>query len=162
MGDHQQGWGVCQDTLLHTMERLRIKGGKTFVKDEHGGTLQQRASDVQPTALAMRELPARLADYLPQPTWHAVEEWSEIQGATQRFGRRQVFRRRGPTAAHEEVKGQGRSKDVVVVELRRARDATAPSERTNARAVETARQHEAAVRPAEPGKNTGERRFAGS
>ena len=63
--DHQQGWGMCQDTLLHAGERRGIEGGKTLVQDEHGGTLQQRTGNVEPTALAMGELPARLTDDLP-------------------------------------------------------------------------------------------------
>ena len=82
MRDHQQGGGVCQDTLLHAGERRGVEGGKTLVEDEHGGPLQQRTGNVEPTALAMGELPARLANYLPQPGGHAVEEWPEIQGAT--------------------------------------------------------------------------------
>ena len=65
----------------------------------------------------MRELPACLADYLPQPAWHAIEEWPKIQSATQRLGCSQVFRARGPAAAHEEVEGQWRGEDVIVVEL---------------------------------------------
>jgi len=74
---------MCQDTLLHAGERRGIEGGKTLVQDEHGGPLQQRAGNVEPTALAMGELPTRLTNELPQPGGHAVEEWPEIQGATQ-------------------------------------------------------------------------------
>src|SRR5262245_22188410 len=65
----------------------------------------------------MRELPACLADYLPQPVWHAIEERPKIQSTTQRLGCCQVFRTWRSTAAHKEVEGQRRGKDVIVVEL---------------------------------------------
>ena len=91
----QQGRGVLQDTLLHAVERLGIQGGKTLVQDEDGGTLQQGAGDIEPTALAMRELPAGLADDLPQPGGHTVEERPEIQSATQGLCRLQVCRHGG-------------------------------------------------------------------
>ena len=83
MRDDHQGRRVVQDTLLHAVQRLGIEGGKTLVEDEDGGTLQQGAGNVEPTALAMGELPAGLADDLPQPGGHAVEERPEIQGAAQ-------------------------------------------------------------------------------
>src|SRR6266571_1752295 len=108
--DHQQGWGMCQDTLLHAGERRGIEGGKTLVQDEHGGTLQQRTGNVEPTALAMGELPARLTDYLQQPGGHAVEEWPEIQGATQGLSRHQVFWMGRPAVTQEEVEGEGPGK----------------------------------------------------
>ena len=104
--DDHQGRGMVQDTLLHAVQRLGIQGGKTLVQDEDGGTLQQGAGDIEPTALAMGELPAGLTDDLPQPGGHAVEEWPEIQGTAQGLRRLQVCRLGGPAAAHEQVEGQ--------------------------------------------------------
>jgi hypothetical protein len=92
---------VFQDTLLHAVERLRIQGGK----DEDRGILQQRASDVEPTALPMGELPAGLADDLPQPSRHALEQRPESQGVTQSLRLLQVGRTGWPVAPHEQVKG---------------------------------------------------------
>ena len=108
--DNQQGGGVCQDTLLYARERRGIEGGKTLVQDEHGGPLQQRTGNVEPTALAMGELPARLTDDLPQPGGHAVEEWPEVQGAAQGLSRCQVFWLGRPAAPQEEVEAKGAAK----------------------------------------------------
>jgi hypothetical protein len=81
VSDDHEGWGVVQDTLMHAVQRLGIEGCKTFVQNEDGGTLQQRASNIEAAALAMRELPAGLADELPHPGGHAVEEGPQLQGA---------------------------------------------------------------------------------
>ena len=125
--DDQQGRGMFQDTLLHTVQRLGIKGGKTLVQDEDGGTLQQRAGDVEPTALAMRELPAGLADDLPQPGRACGRGAAQIQGAAQGLGRLQVRRLGWPAAAHEQVEGQGPGKEVIVVELWRGHHPPPPA-----------------------------------
>jgi hypothetical protein len=149
--DDQQGRGVFQDTLLHAVERLGIQGGKTFIQDEDGGTLQQRASDVEPTALAMRKLPAGLADYLPQPGGHAVEERPKIQGAVQSFSRLQVRRMGWPAAAHEKVEGQGSGKNIIVVELWHSHHPPPLSRGPERRQIQTP-EEEARLRLPQPGK----------
>jgi hypothetical protein len=50
--DGHEGRGVAQDTLVHAVQRLGIEGRKTFVQNEDGGTLQQRAGNIESAALA--------------------------------------------------------------------------------------------------------------
>jgi hypothetical protein len=118
---------MFQDTLLHAMKCLWIKGSKTLVQDEDSSTLQQRSGNVEPTALAMRKLPTSLTDYLPQPGRHTVEEQPKIQGTTQGFSSLQVCWSRRPAAPHEQVEGQGPGKNIIVVELWHGRYPTPPA-----------------------------------
>ena len=134
------------------MERLGIKGGKTLVQDEDLGTLQQRTGDVEPTTLAMRELPAGLPNYLPQPGGHAVEERSQIQGAAQGLSRLQVCRRRWPAAAHEQVEGQSSSKDIIVVELWRSHHSPSPARGPERGQIQTPEEEESRLRLSHPGE----------
>jgi hypothetical protein len=146
MRDDHQSWGVLQHTLLHMVQSLWIQSSKTLIQDKDSSVLQQRAGDVEPTALAMRKLPAGLADYLPQPGWHAVEEWSKLQSAAQRLGSPQICWLGWPATPHEQVEGQGPGKEVIVVELWRGHDPVPPARGPERWQIQTTQEKESRLR----------------
>src|SRR5262249_17530101 len=129
MGDDQQGWGVLQHALQRLVQGLGVEGSEALVEDETVGTVEQGAGNIEPAALALRELPAGLTHHLQQTGWHAVEEGPEAKGAAQGLGLRQVLGAGRPAAAQEQVEGDGAAKDVVIVELGRSDYAPPPSRR---------------------------------
>ena len=146
MRDNHQGGGVLQNTLLHLVQRLWIQRSKTLIQDEDSGILQQCAGDVEATALAMRQLPAGLADYLPQPGRHAVEERPESQSAAQGLGSLQVCRLGWPATAHEQIEGQGPGKEVIVVELWRSHYSVPPARGPERWQIQTTQEEESGLR----------------
>src|SRR5215470_11775082 len=110
----------------------------------------------------MGELPARLPDDLPQPVGHAVEEWPEVQGAAQGLSRRQVFWLGRPAAPQEEVEGQGRGKDVIIVELGRGNHPLAPARGSEGVPVQPSEEEQPRLRLPQPGEQRRQRGLAPS
>src|SRR6185295_9778134 len=117
--DDQQRPGAREDASERPAEALGIERGEALVEDDQLGSLEQGAGDVEPALLAVRELPARLADHLEEPGGHAVEELAQAELAADGLGFLEVAGPRRPFAAHQEVEGEGVGQDVVLLELRR-------------------------------------------
>ena len=82
------------------MECGSVELGEALVEHDDVSILEERAGQVEPTSLAVRELPARLTHDLEKATGHPCHQLAESQLVTQSFRVLQVLRRRGPPAAH--------------------------------------------------------------
>jgi hypothetical protein len=107
----------------------------------------------------MRELPAGLADQLPQPSRHATEEVIEAELTAEAFGRFDIFRLRRPAASHEQVEGKGFGEHVVFVELGRGDHASSPALGPQGLSIEPAAEQEAGFRNAQAAEQGGQGRF---
>ena len=160
MRDNHQGGGVLQNTLLHMVQRLWIQRSKTLIQDEDSGILQQCAGDVEATALAMRQLPAGLADYLPQPGRHAVEQVAEAEFAADSFCLLHVGGLGWPAAAQQQVKGERAGQDVVVMELRSGYNALPPAVGSQGLQVQSSAQEQTGLGKTQTGEEGGKGGFA--
>src|SRR6266545_5886796 len=126
MGDHDQRVGPAENTRERAFEGFGIEGGEALVEDAGVEGLKQRAGDEEAALLAVRELPAALADELFEAGGHSREQWAEVELVQDRFGLGDVFAARGPSATEQEVERQAGGEHVVLVELGRGADPRAP------------------------------------
>src|SRR5688572_7683345 len=94
----------------------------------------------------MRELPACFTDDLMNARGHPADQWLEVERAADLSCLEQIRCRGGPRSAHEQVEGERRRQNVILVELGCARDALAKTMRSERGAVEPREQNVAGVR----------------
>ncbi len=148
MRDNEQRGRLFQDVFERAAEVLRIEGGEALIEGHEIRPLEQRPGDVEATALAVAELPARLPHRLLQPRRHAVEERAEAESPTYPVRVLQVALARRPATAHEDVERERPDEDVVVVELRDDDHAPPPAGPPDGLEVETREEKKAGVRRA--------------
>src|SRR4051812_40484322 len=100
MGDHHQRPGPAHRAGEAKLERFRIERREALVHDRQLGILEQGAGEEDAAALAMRKLPAGLANALIDATGHAAEQLAKAKLLAQslRFGEILVARR--PASPH--------------------------------------------------------------
>jgi hypothetical protein len=88
--DHQR-WRPFQNALQRTAQGVGIERGEALVENDHGGALQQGASNIKTAALSMRKLPAGFSDHLQESGRHGVEQVSQAEFAADFFGFAHIF-----------------------------------------------------------------------
>ena len=112
------------------------------------------------TALAMRELPARLADVGIKARRHAREQRPQAKLDTDLFGLFEITGRRWPSATHQQIEGQGLIEQVVFVELRCGGHQLSPAPPTQRRKIQAAEQDLPALNRQEAGQRRSQRALA--
>jgi hypothetical protein len=160
MGDDERGGGTLQDTAQAALQGFRVQGRKALVEDDEVGVLEQGPGDVEPAALAVGELPAGLADQLPQPRRHAAEEVIEAELAADVFGCCDIRGLRRPAPAHEQVEGEGFGEHVVFVELGRGHYTSASTLGSQGLSIEPTQEQETGLGHAQAAEQGGQSGFA--
>ena len=74
MRDQDHGALLLYQDAQADPQGLRVERGKALVQDEHVGLLQESPREENPAALAVRQLPAGLADDLVNAVRHLTEQ----------------------------------------------------------------------------------------
>ncbi len=82
MRDHDRRRSAGLDAAQREGERIGIERGQRLVQNDHARSLQERARQEHPALLAVRELPACLADLLEHARGHAVDDARETELST--------------------------------------------------------------------------------
>ena len=158
--DDDQRLRAAEHAGERAFQRLGIQRGEALVEHAHVERLEQRARDEQAAALAVRQLPAAVADQLLQPRRHARQQRAEIQLAQHRLGLGDVLAPRRPGAPEQQVEQEGLREDVVLVELRRRAHAPAPARQAERLLVDARRAPAARVGNAQADEQRAQRRLA--
>jgi hypothetical protein len=103
MGDDQDRLRAIEDAAEALIERLGIERGEALVENDEIRVLEQRSRDEEPASLAVRELPAGLAELLDETAGHSPEEIAKAELEADLFGGHEIIPRCGPAAAHQQI-----------------------------------------------------------
>jgi hypothetical protein len=143
--DHEQALRELRRLRQTLLETVGIELGEALVEDDEVGALQERTRHEDAAALAVRQLPPRLAHRLEEPRGHAVEEIAEIELPAHHLGPPKVVGCRRPAAAHQQIERERVGEEMVLMELRRGGNPLAPGLGSKRRAIEALQQQETGI-----------------
>jgi hypothetical protein len=124
--DHQQRSRAFDHALHGALQILGIERGEAFVQHHQIGVLQQRARDVQAAAFAVRKLPAGFTHHLQHAGGHALQQIARPSSSQMACASSKSAGAQNGGTAQKQIEGECFGQHVILVELRRGGQASAP------------------------------------